>query len=90
MSKLFFSQPMMNQSLEEFNKDTSCSARFARVLPAHSAHLAMWDWESSEEIQVQNRIADIIALVKTASAWVILCFLISLAAQTTHEKNWKG
>lgn len=87
---LFFSQPLMNQSLEKFNEDTSCSARFARVLPAHSTHLAMWDWESSQEIQVKNRITDIIALAKTASAWVILCFLISLAAQTTHEKNWKG
>lgn len=83
---LFFSQPLMNFE----NSDKSCSARFARVLPAHYAHLAMCDWESSKEIQVQNRITDIIALAKTASAWVILCFLISLAAQTTHEKTWKG
>ena len=85
---LFFSQPLMSQSLEEFNKDTSCSALFARILPAHYAHVAMWDWEDKN--QAENRFRDTMYLAITASSWVILCFLLSLAAQTTHEKNWKG
>ena len=87
---LFFSQPMMNQSLAKFNEDKSRPACFARILPAHSAHLAMWDWGSTDKEQAPKRIPDTMALAKIASAWVILCFLISLAAQTMHEKNWKG
>lgn len=87
---LFFSQPMMNQSLKKFNEDKSCPACFARVLPAHSAHLAMWDWESSDKNQAQNRDSDTKDLAETTFAWITLCFLLSLAAQTMHEKNWKG
>lgn len=83
---LFFSEPLMKFD----SSDTSCSARFARVLPAHSAHLAMWDWESSDKNQAQNRDSDTKDLAETTFAWITLCFLLSLAAQTMHEKNWKG
>lgn len=86
---LFFSQPLMN-----FNKsdesDTSCPAHFAKVLPAHFAHLAMWDWESSDQNRTQERAPDTKALAQTTFAWITLCFFISLAAQTAHEKNWRG
>lgn len=87
---LFFSQPMMNQSLEKFNEDESWPANFARTLPAHYAHLAMWDWEASDKNQAGNRDSDTKALAGTTLSWMVLCFLISLAAQTMHEKNWKG
>lgn len=83
---LFFSEPLMKFD----SSDTSCSARFARVLPAHSAHLAMWDWESSDKNQAQKRDSDTKDLAETTFAWITLCFLLSLAAQTMHEKNWKG
>lgn len=83
---LFFSEPLMKFD----SSDTSCSARFARVLPAHSAHLAMWDWESSDKNQSQKRDSDTKDLAETTFAWITLCFLLSLAAQTMHEKNWKG
>lgn len=83
---LFFSEPLMKFD----SSDTSCSARFARVLPAHSAHLAMWDWESSDKNQAQNRDSDTKDLAETTFAWITLCFSLSLAAQTMHEKNWKG
>ena len=87
---LFFSQPMMNPSRDDFRKDESWSASFARKLPAHSAHLAMWDWESPAKKQADNRDSDTKALAETTLSWIVLCFLISLAAQAMHEKNWKG
>lgn len=83
---LFFSEPLMKFD----SSDTSCSARFARVLPAHSAHLAMWDWESSDKNQAPKRDSDTKDLAETTFAWITLCFLLSLAAQTMHEKNWNG
>jgi len=83
---LFFSQPLMKFE----NSDTSCPARFARVLPAHAAHLAMWNWESSDKNQTKNRDSDTKDLTETTLVWIVLCFLLSLAAQTIHEKNWKG
>lgn len=83
---LFFSQPLMKFDSSE----SSCSACFARVLPAHSAHLAMWDWESSDQNLSQKRDSDANALAETTVAWIVLCFLISLGAQTIHEKNWRG
>lgn len=87
---LFFSQPMMDIPIKDFEKFTSCSARFARVLPAHRAHLAMWDWESSDKELFKKRNPDAQALAKTTLSWIVLCFLLSLVAQTIHEKNWKG
>ena len=83
---LFFSQPLM----EFDDADTSCSARFARALPAHSAHLAMWDWESSDKKLVEKRVPDTKALAETTATWIALCFLLSLAVQTIYEKNWRG
>ena len=87
---LFFSQPMMKPSRDKFNEDKSWSAKFARVLPAHAAHLAMWDWESPKKKQADNRDSDTKALAETTLSWIVLCFLISLAAQAAYEKNWKG
>lgn len=87
---LFFSQPMINPSRDKFNEDKSWSVRFARVLPAHAAHLAMWDWESPDKKQADNRDSDTEALAETTLSWIVLCFLISLAAQAAYEKNWKG
>ena len=87
---LFFSQPMMNPSRDDFSKDESWSASFASMLPAHSAHLAMWDWESPDKKQADNRDSDTKALAETTLSWIVLCFLISLAAQAAYEKNWKG
>ena len=87
---LFFSQPMMKPSRDDFNEDKSWSAKFARVLPAHAAHLAMWDWESPKKKQADNRDSDTKALAETTLSWIVLCFLISLAAQAAYEKNWKG
>ena len=83
---LFFSEPLMKFD----SSDTSCSARFARALPAHSAHLAMWDWESSDSELVKKRTQDAKALAETTLSWILLCFLLSLVAQTIHEKDWKG
>ena len=83
---LFFSQPLM-----EFpDSDASREARFARALPAHFAHLAMWDVESSDPELTAKRAVDARALAQTTLAWLVLCSLISLAAQTIHETNWKG
>ena len=87
---LFFSQPLMEPCWEEFEKDTSCPARFARALPAHSAHLAMWDWGASDPKLPEKRAPDTKDLAKTTLTWITLCFLVSLAAQTIHEKNWNG
>ena len=90
---LFFSQPLMDfkgYHATSEDDDTSSGACFARALPAHSAHLAMWDWDSSYSQRVEERARDTKALAKTTFAWITLCFLISLAAQTAHEKNWKG
>lgn len=83
---LFFSEPLMKFD----SSDSSCPARFARGLPAHSAHLAMWDWESPHLQRVKERASDTEALAETTFAWITLCLLLSLAAQTMHEKNWKG
>ena len=83
---LFFSQPLMGFD----DSDASCSARFARTLPAHTAYLVMWNWESSDQKLVEKTIPDTKTLAETTLAWVTLCFLLSLAAQTIHEKNWKG
>ena len=83
---LFFSQPLMGFD----DSDASCSARFARGFPAHSAYLTMWDWESSDQKLVEKRIPDTKALAKTTLTWITLCFLVSLAAQSIHEKSWKG
>ena len=83
---LFFSEPLMKFD----SSDKSCPAHFARVLPAHSAHLAMWDWESSHSERVNKRAPDTKALAGTTLSWIVLCFLISLVAQAAHEKSWKG
>ncbi len=83
---LFFSQPLMDFRSD----DATSSARFARALPAHYAHLAMCDWESSDRNLVEKRGEDTIALAETALGWIALCFLLSLASQTIHEKGWKG
>ena len=83
---LFFSQPLMGFK----DSDKSCSACFARILPAHSAHLTMWDWESSDPELVAKRMPDAKALAKTTLSWVVICFLLSLVAQTVHEKKWRG
>lgn len=83
---LFFSQPLMNFD----SSDTSCPARFARVLPAHPAHLAMWNWESTDKNQAQNRDSDTKDLAETTFTYIALFFLLSLVAQTIHERNWKG
>ena len=83
---LFFSEPLMKFD----SSATSCSARFARVLPAHYAHLAMWDWESSDKELVKKRNSDTKDLAEKALSWIVLCFLLSLAAQTMYEKKWKG
>jgi len=83
---LFFSQPVM-----EFpDSDASRGARFARALPAHFAHLSMWDVESSDPELASKRTVDVLALAQTTLAWLVLCSLLSLSAQTIHEKNWKG
>ena len=90
---LFFSQPLMDfkgYHATSEDDDTSSGACFARALPAHFAHLAMWDWDSSDSQRVEERARDTKALAKTTFAWITLCFFISLAAQTAHEKNWKG
>ncbi len=92
---LFFSQPLM-----DFNDaDKTPAARFARVLPAHHAHLAMWRKESfsNREVSAKRDEQALANLRENAHAhaentrnWLILCFLLALAAQTVHEKNWKG
>ena len=90
---LFFSQPLMNfEGYHTTSKDadTSSGACFARALPAHFSHLAMWDWDSSDSQRVEERARDTKALAQTTFAWITLCFFISLAAQTAHEKNWRG
>ena len=50
----------------------------------------MWDWESPDKKQADNRDSDTKALAETTLSWIVLCFLISLAAQAAYEKNWKG
>lgn len=95
---LFFSQPLM-EFAEEPKDDDSREVRFARVLPAHYAHLAMWHKESYSNPAVSARrdkqaLANLHgnahAHAKNTRNWLILCFFLTLAAQTVHEKNWKG
>ncbi len=91
---LFFSQPLMDFKED----DASLGARFARVLPAHYAHLAMRDRESLDNPLVvvdekntrKNLDDENGSLAKSTFSWICLCILLSLAAQTIHEKNWKG
>lgn len=92
---LFFSQPLMDFE----DTDTTPAARFARVLPAHHAHLAMWKIESyansavsarRDEQALANLRENVRAHAENTRNWLILCFLLALAAQTVHEKNWKG
>ena len=83
---LFFSEPLM-----DFPKDdVSPGARIARALPAHYAYLSMFDWESTNRQEIEERAGNTASLAKTVPSWIVLCLIAALASQSIYEKNWKG
>ena len=79
---LFFSQPLM-----DFNDDaTGFAVQFARNLPAHDAHLAMFDRNNAGLLGVPNNRP----VAETTLAYLIVLFLLSLGSQSFYERNWKG
>ena len=72
---LFFSEPLMGENGVNL---------LAKVLPAHVAHRTMLAFHDPNQMYA-NWILPV-----TVFGWFIVSFVITIFAQTLHEKKWKG